>query len=387
MWASWLAHVVAALAAFLTEVLLIATTRDGVETLREMGRQFTEDPQQVIPILAAVIAVAELGLAGLAFVLTPWAAHDEPLVRTWRYTLRVVWWSTGCAVPCVLFPWVLRIGDPPFSDELLVILLMEFLAIWVLSVILRAAGIRRDGPKAERPPMCEICGYDLSHTPQDGRCPECGTAVVESFGPGLRRPTAWETSEQGHRLADFVTCTFEAALRPRRFFRTMLTRSALPRARKFLLLQMVVTAVAAWASLFGIVTWLSKPGLGGVDWEKFAVTAISGVLYAVMALLWVLFLAATTGLDCRRAWKQDIMPGVAKTFCYTAGMISLVTILCGMLLGPTLVLMEYVERTLGGGPPSSTTIFGGWLVLCGAGVLWHIAVSWLGVRRIRYANA
>lgn len=40
-------------------------------------------------------------------------------------------------------------------------------------------------PTPIRAPMCIICGYDLQGLARDGRCPECGTPVEQSYLPDL----------------------------------------------------------------------------------------------------------------------------------------------------------------------------------------------------------
>jgi len=41
------------------------------------------------------------------------------------------------------------------------------------------------------PVLCEFCGYDLSGTASDGRCGECGEAVLRSL-PAKRTGSAWQ---------------------------------------------------------------------------------------------------------------------------------------------------------------------------------------------------
>lgn len=69
--------------------------------------------------------------------------------------------------------------------------------VWVLAALLRGLASR---PVAvvERPPICEACGYNLTGTAREGRCPECGRRVEESLLPEVRPGTAWERRrEQG----------------------------------------------------------------------------------------------------------------------------------------------------------------------------------------------
>ncbi|MCO6436886.1 MAG: hypothetical protein J5J06_07350 [Phycisphaerae bacterium] len=66
--------------------------------------------------------------------------------------------------------------------------------LYLLGVMFRGALPPRDDQ--DEPPLCEGCGYDLTHKPSDGRCPECGMRVEESLTPGLRRPgSAWQRNK------------------------------------------------------------------------------------------------------------------------------------------------------------------------------------------------
>ncbi len=89
----------------------------------------------------------------------------------------------GYYVPPSLVPIVVGMGA------------FAFLIFWVS----RAVGsLGEMAPAVELPPRCEGCGYDLTHRPVSGRCPECGLSSDSSLAPGVRRPgSRWENEKRG----------------------------------------------------------------------------------------------------------------------------------------------------------------------------------------------
>jgi len=86
------------------------------------------DPMALTMIVAGFVLI-EAAFLLISVVLLPWAAHDEPLARTWRHTLRVTWLGTECACLFVGIGWLitsLRSGRR--ADEVVALLLFEILA-------------------------------------------------------------------------------------------------------------------------------------------------------------------------------------------------------------------------------------------------------------------
>lgn len=81
------------------------------------------------------------------------------------------------------------------------------------------------------PLRCEQCGYDLTHMPESGLCPECGFSAVDSTTPGaLRRPRGGKMARD---LAAYLN-TLESLIRdPAAFYRSIPTRSGLDVALQF----------------------------------------------------------------------------------------------------------------------------------------------------------
>lgn len=81
-----------------------------------------------------------------------------------------------------------------------------------------------DAADPAQPPLCEGCGYDLSHRSEGGVCTECGLPIHMSLDPaGHRQGAAWQRSRTPK---DWWHSTLAALLKPRQFYLTLLTRRA-----------------------------------------------------------------------------------------------------------------------------------------------------------------
>ncbi|MGQ9650686.1 MAG: hypothetical protein ACUVXJ_11295 [Phycisphaerae bacterium] len=95
-------------------------------------------------------------------------------------------------------------------DEAIIAFLCTVGSAWFLWALLRAIGARRTIASVRRPPTCEHCGYNLTGTTIEGRCPECGTPAIESLGPHVRPGTEWD---RGGGLKDLVALCHHGNLR------------------------------------------------------------------------------------------------------------------------------------------------------------------------------
>lgn len=109
----WLAAVLAVFLAFLLIGGTIHLDRrdDGrsegaiVETIAlvmEVVREFERDPGTSFLVLASLVLSVELTFLGLAGLLTPWGAGDEPIRASILHSLRRVWLQTSHVLPAFL---------------------------------------------------------------------------------------------------------------------------------------------------------------------------------------------------------------------------------------------------------------------------------------------
>lgn len=109
-------------------------------------------------------------------------------------------------------------------------------------------------------PLCEGCGYDLTHRPTDGRCTECGTNIDESLSPGLRRPgSAWQ---QNPSLFAFLKTSFQMLALGSKAHRSLLARK--PDRAMLLFAEihyaLIGLAAATWALACFVITEENNPG-------------------------------------------------------------------------------------------------------------------------------
>jgi hypothetical protein len=112
----------------------------------------------------------------------------------------------------------------------------------------------RDAPPEETDFLCENCGYRLNGLPETVNCPECGRPVAESVDD--RRSLSGFEERSG--LSSFLTTTLVILLRPRRFFRHILTRTGHPAAEWFAHWHRVTAALLFGLAAAGHVWWMME---------------------------------------------------------------------------------------------------------------------------------
>lgn len=155
------------------------------------------------------------------------------------------------------------------------------------------AGVGHESPSVVIPPMCEGCGYDLTHRPENGLCPECGLAVEDSLTEGIRRPgCAWERGEVSG--ATWLEASYDALMAPRTFYGRLTLRTQEQRSRAYPLRHYACMGAGAWAWLtFILVTQHAPPDalIFAPIIFLLAIPLIGGVLHrlvgALIASWWV----------------------------------------------------------------------------------------------------
>lgn len=107
--------------------------------------------------------------------------------------------------------------------------------IWPFWLARAARGARGSETPAQIPPRCEACGYDLTHVPDSGICPECGVDVTGFLTPqGGRCGTDYENRWGWRHTADpWLRSTFKALFTPSRFYSQLQLRTPEEPARRF----------------------------------------------------------------------------------------------------------------------------------------------------------
>jgi len=164
----------------------------------------------------------------------------------------------------------------------------------------------------------------------------------------------------------------------------MQTRQGLSRARACLVLQFILSLVVSPILAFWMATW-------GGEMQSHAIMPLTVVslFFALLALWWALSMASLVGIACRLIWKQNVMPGVLKVFCYAYALYVALAIGCGVTWGPLIglaVAADWQNWRIGSIDAFDVILLigGAITVLC---LLIHLFVALRGVRQIRYANS
>ncbi|MBN1490401.1 MAG: hypothetical protein JXA69_10835 [Phycisphaerae bacterium] len=259
-----------------SEGVIVETTVLVVNVVRE----FKRDPGTSFLVTASLVLSVELTFLGLAILLTPWGARDEPIRASVANALRRVWLQTSHVLPAFALiavfantviaanrqwernhdfegsrhsftpqePVGAPVGSQAWQDyeaalkqyeeeaqaweawwrsrpwyveygEQAIGMVVLAVATWFLWALFRAVGAPRVVPPVPRPPTCEFCGYNLTAAPMDARCPECGEPVERSLGPDARPGPAWQRTGGLARVAALWRCSVDAIRRPSAFGR------------------------------------------------------------------------------------------------------------------------------------------------------------------------
>ena len=345
-------------------------------------------------MLVSWIAVALLLVLWQAWIELP-RVHDggdvsQSFFRAIRIAVSILGWlSLGTVVACTA---LVRAVSVAYVSELpmgLAILLCAGVATICLS---RAAHVfatladRR--PPASLPPRCEDCGYDLTHTPAEARCSECGLSVTASLSAVRRPGVAWESSEP---LAVRWTRTLvECLTTPTRFYSQLRCQSPARLPRSFAASNVVLLPVLAliwvWATVFLII-----PGpRPTIEVETFAFmlafVAIGGLLVwvgyrtggAFVATIWLLRGALP---DAR--WAERII-------CYESAFVWVYCVFWGSLATSFMIKDEWLTGAIGEqrayamfGMSAEEAVFWAGTALLSFVWLWRYAVA---ARHVLWAN-
>ena len=121
----------------------------------------------------------------------------------------------------------------PLNDPDFLLFLCRSISACCLILWLRraAVGVAPAGPEAPPAPRCEGCGYNLTHRPEDGRCPECGLPVEASLDESRSRPgSLWSRTRS---VTSWPETACQVLFRPTRFYRTLKMRTPIIAEARF----------------------------------------------------------------------------------------------------------------------------------------------------------
>ncbi|MBI4718592.1 MAG: hypothetical protein HY763_12355 [Planctomycetes bacterium] len=281
------------------------------------------------------------------------------------------------------------VATPPWRNEIIdptALAIVCFFAGWSLLLFWLTCAARAAGDAEARTapgPRCEGCGYDLTHRPDHGRCPECGLSLEASLNLEARRPRrGWE---RGDGIARWLSDSVQILVRGERFYQSLQTRRPLRASAAFARWHLVAVGM-------GAATWLVTMLLGHQKSSSHLVTAVSISLFAAPLMGWAThrFVAAavTTAWFARQGLAGSAVAGLVLTyesaflwvFCLANGLLLTSYWLFGDWL--TSLLGRQFWNTLLGGPTEPIAV----LFVNAALILTWMLRFHRCLRSVRFAN-
>lgn len=339
--------------------------------------------------------------------LSTWFSFVEsyrsgPILRAFGRALRVamagLWIAALLAILCTLLFWSVDALRPPGSsfqrDVSIACTLLSAVLCFAALVHWFARAMRSipaDSPSLT--PLCEGCGYDLSHEPVGGVCPECGLALASSLEAGKRRVgSAWET--RPGVLAWLKSCA-EVIFRPSRFYGRLRLRGAQPSARRFAVFYylLMIPCAADWVFAIMVRVIRSPPPEDEGGWwlAAFVVLVITGaVVLAGWGIKRLVAAMVTTVWFLRRELPDGRW--AAKVVAYETTYLGVFCAFNGLLFTSFAISSRWVQRLeelifghriyVFGVPPDALLLWLGNLGLIG---LWLLRYRTI-LRAIRWSN-
>lgn len=186
----------------------------------------------------------------------------------------------------------------------------------------------------QRPPTCDYCGYNLTATPLESRCPECGTPAMESLGPHARPGTKWD---RGAGLRVLWRCAMEAVLRPSMLGRQIQVTTQPHRFRSFCWSLILSAAFVGAAAV--PVGYVLAEHLNPLLYEPEVITIGMPVIAACSGagmLMLAMLVASVVGLIQTWQNKRNLLPAAAQTASY----LSLLFLAWGVFMAAWVVLFR-----------------------------------------------
>lgn len=411
-------------------------------------------------IMAIAAVGFEIQIALFALLIGPWGARDERIRTSIRNAFRCVWLHSAHAlvllvvlgmVFCVLTamaasweahvdldelcPWPTTYPDPlsansspeqqaeharlmkEFNEAWLSTWQMrqqltpwyaderdEFLMVWglfpgqwwMLWALLRAVGAPRVVPPLPRPPTCETCGYNLTGTPRDGRCSECGETVESSLGDGVRPGFGWRGG--GWLPLAWLRCAYRAATAPAAIGREIQVVSRQTDHRLFLVPSLVIAFLLGTSTFFlgYFVSEVSLP-ISEVTVHMLIAPAM-GYAAAGGMLGFVLLAAGVVGLWYGHGAQRNLCPASMQMAVYVSPVLLLWLLISeAMIVLVSAGMLDWVREFLAARRWLSVSVRQTWLdpdvwfglvmvLLAVLSLLLYVRLIARGVAAARYAN-
>ncbi len=272
-------------------------------------------------------------------------------------------------------------------DEAIITWLCIAGSAWILWALFRSVGARRAPAIVGRPPTCEFCGYNLTGTAIDSRCPECGTPAIDSLGPHVRTGTDWD---RGGGLLAWWRCGLDAVFRPDTLGRQIQVTTQPRRFRSFCWSLILSTAFVGMAAVpIGYVLIYRHSPLK-YDLEILTIgSPISGACSGAGMLMIAMLIAGVVGMI--QTWQngRNLLPAAAQVASY----LSLLFLAWGLFMAVWITLFcAAVEQAwfrnwmMTYGP---SIVFLAFSILVGPQLVWLaicFVLVWKGTAAARYAN-
>lgn len=354
-----------------------------------------------ISVLAAACGVT----AGLGLIRLPDHYRCGPPLTSIRVVFRAI---TACLGPAILtiacvgafFVFVTHLSielgwtyvRAVLSVEPIVglVCLVAGTSLWILA----STGIAvRAAPSVEPelpPPRCESCGYDLTHAPAEGRCPECGADIAPAVNPASkRRASPWE-ADPGPK--SFLGGSWRILTRPSGFYGQLALRTSLQSAIRFHRLHIALFGVgaAAWIMCVGAARTI-RSGLAHVGTEFFTQAPLA-LLVLIPLVAWLAHRGLSALVFVHWITRRELPDyrWAAKAFRFEIVFLWVLAAHTALFLGSYIVwddwistLLPALRRGWGRGEPEVAVLVGGNVALA---IVWLIRHA-LILRQLRWSNA
>lgn len=385
-----------------------------VESALSFARGFERQPAEALLKTAAILAATEISCVVVALMIMPWGAADEPLRTSFAHALRRVWLHTTQVVPLFILGGVpitymehlrflfwtspqytaAREGHDPWPwwlqyDDVIIGYVAAAASVWFLWALFRAAGVHRKGSASARPPTCEYCGYNLTGTAIEGRCPECGVPAVLSLGPDVRRGTAYDRAPKGG-FSVMQGCWLDAILSPKTIGRQIQVTQPSRRYQRCLT-AVWVPAFVVCAVGFLVAFFVAERGRvsAGKMVELLLVMPLVGVCVPAGVFLLAMLITGVVGMILSVREKRNLLPAAMQVQCYLGGFL-LAWMVFGWFWTVLAISLDNARVFRGVGRAfridDDVVAFLFWLLPTAGSFLLDVVLVWKGTVAARYAN-